>query len=90
MNTRTIHSDQTLVTFNGFGSSGGDYYAAGTPVAMILADLASFCKHSAKNSTDKLKRHRITYAKLVSDKTGRKLREWSEQDLAKLTLTTNA
>lgn len=85
MNTlKTIRSAQTLVTFNGFGSSFGVCYAAGTAVSEIITELKRATEYTHGITTDKLHRNRITYAILVSDKTGRVLREWSELDLKKL------
>jgi hypothetical protein len=84
MNTsKNLRTSQTLVTFNGFGSSSGTYYEAGAPMAEVMEDLLAGVGKSDAD-TDKFKRQRTTYAKLVSDKTGRILREWKEADLLKL------
>jgi len=82
-NVKTLRAAQTLVTFNGFGSSSGTYYEAGTPGAEVMEDLLAGVGKSEAD-TDKLKRQRTTYAKLISDKTGRTLREWSEAELLKM------
>lgn len=84
MNTsKKIRSAQDLVMFNGFGSSYGESFDAGTPFSEVLAALLPSVGKK-DSDTDKLKRQRTTYAKLVSAKTGRILREWSEMQLLKL------
>lgn len=81
--TNTLRSNQVLVTFNGFGSSSGTYYAKGDSVSEVMQDLLSGVGKSDADA-DPLKRQRTTFAKLVSEKTGRTLREWSEAELLKL------
>lgn len=80
----TIRSNQTIVTFNGFGSSSGECFTKGTPVSEVITELKRAVEHTHGTSTDKYHRNRITYAKLVSDATGRTIREWSESQLKQL------
>ena len=79
----TLRSAQVLVTFNGFGSSSGTFYAKGDSMADVMEDLLSGVGQR-ENDGDKFKRQRTTYAKLVSEAGGRTLREWSEAELLKL------
>ena len=77
----TLRCAATLVTYNGFGSSSGVTFGKGEKFSVIMDDLLSSARCAAESNTDKLNRQRVTHAKLVSDNTGRVLREWTEREI---------
>jgi len=77
MNTQnTLRCNAMLVIYNGYGSSFGTFFKKGDKISDVMDSLKSI-----RHSHDDL-RARPTYAKLISDKTDRVLREWSSREIA--------